>query len=353
MFETVIAAIKPLNEPAMERCQLRLDNLTKPLNSLYSFEHIVRQVAGVTGNPRPGSLHKSVIIMAADNGVADELAWPREQLTTAQRVANFCQGRAAINVFAEHVKARPVLVDIGVAADLPCIPALHHNKLAYGTRNITQGPAMTREHMRQAVQLGIAIAREEIAQGAQVIGLGEMGTGGIVPGMAVVACYHHKALADEVAGREAELARTALAVNCPDRQDPLDVLTKVGSLAIAGLVGVILGAAAGQAVVVLDGLATSAAALIAVRLAPAVKPYLLGSHFAAEPAHAAALALLELPAYFKMNMNMGEGTGAALGMALINASLHVINDMKTFGEAEVAVAQDGPGALKQSHSVRD
>ena len=351
MFEDIITAIKPLNEPAMERCQLRLDNLTKPLNSLYSFEHIVRQVAGVTGNPRPGRLNKSMIIMAADNGVADEMARSQE-LTTAQRVERFCQGRAASNVFAEHVKARPVLVDIGVAADLPPSSAMHHKKVAYGTRNIARGPAMTSEQMQQAIALGIDIAREKIAQGSQVIGLGEMGAAGIVPGMAVVACYH-KALTGEVAGREAELVRTALAVNCPDRQNPLDVLTKVGSLSIAGLAGVILGAAAGQAVVVLDGLATSAAALVAVKLAPAVKPYLLGSHFAAEPAHAAALALLELPAYFTMNMNMGEGTGAALGMALVNASLHVINDMKTFGEAEVAVAQDGPGALKQSHSVRE
>ena len=352
MFEAIIAAIRPLNEPVMERCQLRLDNLTKPLNSLYSFEHIVRQVAGVTGNPRPGRLNKSVIIMAADNGVAVELAWSQEQLTTAQRVERFCQGRAAINVFAEHVKAKPVLVDIGVAADLPPFSAMHHKKVAYGTQNMTQGPAMTSEQMRQAVQLGMDFARQEIGQGSQVFGLGEMGTGGIIPAMAVVACYH-KALAEEVTGREAELVRSALTVNGPDRQDPLAVLTTVGSLAIAGLVGVILGAAAGQAVVVLDGLATSAAALIAVKLAPAVKPYLLGSHFAAEPAHKTALALLDLPAYLQLNMNMGEGTGAALGMSLINASLHVINDMKTFGEAEVAVAQDGPGALKQSHAVRD
>ncbi|WP_371372953.1 nicotinate-nucleotide--dimethylbenzimidazole phosphoribosyltransferase [Sporomusa aerivorans] len=352
MLKDIIAAIKPLDEPAMERCQVRLDNLTKPLNSLYSFEHIVRQLAGITGNSRPRSLNKSIVIMAADNGVAADLAWNKAQVTTQQRIAGFCQGSAAINVFAEHVKAKPVLVDIGVAVDLPPLPAVRHEKLAYGTGNITKGPAMTSEQVLQAVQTGIEVAREEIAQGVQVIGLGEMGTAGLLPAVAVTACYNASVLA-ELSGYEAELVSTALAVNSTSPEEPLAVLRKVGSLTMAGLVGVILGAAAGRAAIVLDGLATSAAALIAVKLAPQVKDYLLGSHFAAEPAHRAALELLELPAYLKLDMNLGEGTGAAMGMSLVNASLHVINDMKTFGEAEVAVAQDGPGALKQSHSVRD
>ncbi|SMC51945.1 nicotinate-nucleotide--dimethylbenzimidazole phosphoribosyltransferase [Sporomusa malonica] len=351
MFKETIAAIKPLDTEAMERCQLRVDNLTKPLNSLYSFEHIACQLAGVTGNPRPGSLEKAIIIMAADNGVAAETSY-EQQVTTAQRVIGFCQGSAAINVFAEHVHARPVLVDIGVASDLPVLSAIRHEKLAYGTNNSSQGPAMTREQAVQAIEVGTRLAREEVAKGVQIIGLGEIGMAGIIPALAVTACYSEQPLAG-LSQQEAALIKKILEVNSPDKTHPLDVLTKVGSLAIAGLVGVILGAAAGRAAVVLDGLATSAAALIAINLAPGVKDYLIGSHFAAEPAHQAALNIIGIPAYLKLEINLGEGTGAALGMSLINAALHMLNDMKTFGEAEVAVAQDGPGALKQSKDVRD
>ena len=131
------------------------------------------------------------------------------------------------------------------------------------------------------------------------------------------------------------------------------MLAKVGGLEIAGLAGVILGAAAGRTAVVLDSLVTSAAALIAFKLSPEIKEYLIGSHYSTEPAHRAALELMEIPAYLHLDINLGQGTGACLGMSLIKASLHVLNDMKTFGEAEVAVAQDGPGALKQDKSVRD
>lgn len=352
MLKDIITAIKPLDMPAMERCQLRMDNLTKPLNSLHSFEHIARQLAGITTSPRPGNLAKSIIIMAADNGVAAEIAKDYGEVTTAQRIYGFCQGRAVSTVFAAHAQAKPVLVDIGVASDLPQFSEVRHEKLAYGTENIVQGPAMTEELVIKAIRLGIQIASEEIARGVQVIGLGDMGMAGAIPGLAVAACYSEKPLAN-ITGRERTLVRWAWEVNYPDKNDPLDVLTKVGSLAMAGLVGVILGAAVGRAAVVLDGLVTSAAALIAVKLAPVVKEYLIGSHFAAEPGHEEILALLELPAYLKLDMNLGEGTGAAIGMSLINASLHMLNDMKTFGEAEVAVAQDGPGALKQSKDVRD
>lgn len=350
MLEELIAAIKPLDKVAMERCQLRVDNLTKPLHSLYSFEHIACKLAGITGNSRPRSLEKSIIIMAADNGIADAIE--QQLLPTAARLQVFGQGKAPIQVFAAHVQAKLIVVDIGVAAELPLSPVVCQEKITYGSQNSMEGPAMTREQALQAIEVGIRMARTEIARGCQVIGLGEMGQAGLVAGMAVVACYHDGPLPG-LTGQESELVNTAVAVNRPNATDALDILTKVGGLAIAGLVGIILGAAAGRAAVVLDGLATSAAALLAVNLAPGVKPYLLGSHFAAEPAHEKALALLDVSAYIQLKMNLGEGTGAALGMSVINATLHMLNDMKTFGEAEVAVAQDGPGALRQSKDVRD
>lgn len=351
MFEQVISLIQPLNEAAMEKCQLRLDNLSKPLGSLHCFEQLARQIAGITGNPRPRNLRKSIILMASDQGVAAAAGQVDLPETTAQRIASFFQGSAAINVFAEHVSADVVLVDIGVAVDLPPLTAMRYEKVAYGTKDITQQAAMTEQQVVQAITVGINIAREAAANGSRLLGLGDLSMDSSLPSIAVIACYSSKSL-DELTERSPIIA-AALTVNCPDKNDPFDVLRKVGGLDLAGLVGVILGAAACGAAVVLDGLITSAAALVAVHIAPQVKDYLIGSHFSVEPAHKEALALLNLPAYLQLDMNLGEGTGAALGMSLITAALHVLNDMKTFGEAKVAVAQDGPGALKQSQNIKD
>ena len=210
---------------------------------------------------------------------------------------------------------------------------------------------MTRQEALRAIDVGIKAAREEVDRGIRILGLGEMSADSSIPSEAVIACYSNKSL-QELTNRS-EIIAAALAVNCPDRSDPIDILRKVGGFDIAGLVGVILGAAASGAAVVLDGMITSAAALIAVQIAPTVKEYLIGSHFSVEPAHQEALALLDIPAYLQLDMNIGDGTGAALGMSIITAALHVLNDMKTFGEAEVAVAQDGPGALRQNKNVKD
>ncbi len=354
MLNNIILKIKSLDAAAMEKCQIRLDNLTKPLGSLHYFEYLVRQIAGITGNPRPGKVKKSIILMAADNGVAGEKLADYSGYTTASQVKSLCRGGAAGNVCARYVDAGLVVVDIGVAADLTQEPQIIQEKVAYGTRNIAKAAAMTREQAIRAIEAGVRAAAAETAQGANVLGLGEVSVAGAIPATAIVACYTKQSIPelinDEAAAR---VIATALAVNCPAVDDPLDVLHKVGSLEIAGLVGVILGAAANGAMVILDGSVSSAAALLAIKLAPQVKDYLVGSHYSVEPAHRTALEIIGVPAYLHLGMYLGQGTGAAMGMSLLNASLHVINDMKTFGEAEVAVAQDGPGALRQSKDVRD
>lgn len=346
----------------MEKCQVRLDNLTKPLNSLHSFEHIARQMAGITGQHQPQMLEKSMIVMAGDHGVMEEGISAYPKAVTAQMLINSCQGGAAINVFAEHAGARLVLVDLGVDADLPAHPNLYNEKIAYGTKNIMHEPAMTKEQGMAAIAAGIRIAQEEIKRGHRIIGLGAIGIGSTLPSAGIIACYSSQKVEDliglgtgitpELLKKRIDVLKTALAVNQPNITQPLDVVCKVGGFEIAGLIGVILGAASGGAAVVLDGLATSAAALLAVKMIPEVKNYLIASHFAVEPAHKAALDLMNIPGYLHLDMHLGEGTGAVLGMSLIKASLHVINDMKTFGEAEVAVAQDGPGALKQDKNVK-
>jgi len=360
-MEQLIAAIKPLDSEAMDQCQLRIDNLTKPLGSLYGLEQLARKLAGITRQARPNQLKKSIILMAADHGVTAEgiSAYPQE--VTPQMVLNFCRGGAAINVFARHVSAELVLVDIGVAAELPDLPGLRREKIAPGTANMATGAAMTREQTLAAIKIGIKIVREELAKGAKIIGLGEMGIGNTTPSTAIIGCYTDKP-PSELAGpgtgisqaalaHKVRIIQQAIAVNRPDPDDPLDVLAKVGGLEIAGLVGVVLGAAAGGAAVVVDGVITSAAALLAVKMAPQARDYLVGSHLSCEPAHNIALQIIGVPAYLQLDMRLGEGTGAALGMSLIDASLHVLNDMKTFGEAQVATAQDGPGALRQRADI--
>ncbi|MHC1717797.1 MAG: nicotinate-nucleotide--dimethylbenzimidazole phosphoribosyltransferase [Acidaminococcaceae bacterium] len=285
MFKDIISRIKPLDIESMDKCQLRLDNLTKPLNSLLYFEHIARQMAGITHNPRPRTLKKSIIILTG--------AGAKPSIVT--------------NVFAEHVGAQIVTADIATIAKAQT----------------------AQQEILSAIEWGINSAGAEIAKGTQVIGLGQLDSGSAADSKEILAC-----VSDEQA-------------------EPLEVLAKVGSKTIAALVGLILGAAAGGAAVVLDGLSTTVAAMLAVKIAPGVKDYLIGSHYATVPEHKVALDTIGIPAYLYMDMNSDDGTGAAMGMSLIKASLHVLNDMKTFGEAEVAVAQDGPGALKQTKEVKD
>lgn len=358
----IIPLIKPLDVVAMEKCQVRLDNLTKPLNSLHSFEHLAKQMAGITGNSKPNHLQKSMIVMAADHGILAEGVSVYPQSMTAKMVADCCQGVAGVNVFAQHVSANLVVVDIGVAADLTAYPQLQHRKIAYGTKNITQYAAMTREQALNAIHIGIKVAQAEVKTGSSVLGIGAIGIGSTIPSAGVIACYSQKkpeellGVSNDVGAellqkRVAGLER-ALGQHKPNMTDAIDVVCKLGGLEIAGLVGVILGAAASGAAVVLDGLVTSAAAVLAVQLAPQVKDYLVASHFAVEPAHKVALDFIRIPSYLHLGMHAGEGIGAALGISLIDASMHVLNDMKTFGEAEVAVAQDGPGSLKQSKDIR-
>jgi nicotinate-nucleotide--dimethylbenzimidazole phosphoribosyltransferase len=361
LFLGIIDTIRPLDAEAMAECQLRLDNLTKPLGSLHGLEQLACKIAGITGNPRPTNLMKSIILMAADHGVADEgvSAYPRE--VTQQMIYNFLQGGAAINILARHIGADLVLVDVGVAAELPCLPGLRNEKVAFGTQNMAKGPAMTREQAIKAIEAGIRVARDELARGVAVLGLGDMGIGNTTPSTAIIAVYagapvdqlvgRGTGISDAVLEHKIRVIEQALAINDIQVQDPLDVLAKVGGLEIAGLVGVILAGAAGRGAVVIDGVIAAAAALIAVKITPAVRDYLIGSHVSVEPAHQIALKIIEVPAYLHLQMRLGEGTGAALGMTLIDGSLHVLNDMKTFGEAQVAIAQDGPGAHKQRSDI--
>jgi nicotinate-nucleotide--dimethylbenzimidazole phosphoribosyltransferase len=264
-------------------------------------------------------------------------------------VLNFLNGSAAINVLARHVGARVVVVDMGVASPIAAHPGLLDRKLAPGTRDFTVEPAMTREQARLAVETGIAVAQDAIAGGADLIATGDMGIGNTTASSAIVAAITGQPVAD-VTGRgtgvdDAGLTRKvavierALALHRPDPADGLDVLAKVGGFEIGGLAGVMIGAAARRAPVVIDGFISGAAALIACALAPAAQPYLIAGHRSVERGHAAVFAQLDLEPLLDLGMRLGEGTGAVLAQSLCIAACKTLDEMATFGEAGVAEKQ--------------
>ena len=345
----VLAQIRPIDREVMAKTQKRLDSLTKPPGSLGVLEEIACQIAGITGQVCPPIPPKTCILMAGDHGVVAEgvSAFPQE--VTPQMIANFARGGAAMNVITRHVGSELVLVDVGVAADLPDMPGLLKRKVAYGTANMAVGPAMTRKEALTALKVGIDVVGESIARGTGIVGLGEMGIGNTTPSSAIIAAYTGKVA--EVVGRGTGMSaqgldikiraiKKALAVNRPDTSDPLDVLCKLGGLEIAGLVGVILGAAAKRVPVITDGFISTAAVIIATQLCPIVKEYLIASHLSEEPGHGTMLKFIGLKPMLFMNMRLGEGTGAALAMGLIDAALKILLGMATFAEAAVDGALD-------------
>jgi nicotinate-nucleotide--dimethylbenzimidazole phosphoribosyltransferase len=330
----------------MRAARARQDQLTKPQGALGRLEALATQLAGITAHARPRFKQPTIITMAGDHGVAGQgvSAYPAE--VTPQMVLNFLRGGAAINVLARHVGARVVVVDIGVAVDIPAHPDLVNAKIACGTRDFSIGPAMTREEARRAIEAGIAIAAREIERGADILGTGDMGIGNTTPSSAIVAAITGRAV-KEVTGRgtgvdDAGLARkiatieTALAINKPNPNDALDVLGDVGGFEIGGLAGVMIGAASRRVPVVIDGFISGAAALIAYGLAPAVQPYLIAAHRSVEIGHRAMLEHLRLEPLLDLDLRLGEGTGAALGISLCIAAAKILDEMATFADAGVS-----------------
>ncbi|HEX5414330.1 MAG TPA: nicotinate-nucleotide--dimethylbenzimidazole phosphoribosyltransferase [Chloroflexota bacterium] len=342
----VARQIGPLDAAARQAARERQEQLTKPPGSLGRLEELAVTLAGITGQERPRFPRKVVILLAADHGVAAAGVSAYPQAVTAQMVQNFLREGAAINVLARHAGARVVVADLGVAADLPDHPRLLSRKVGYGTRNMVDGPAMTTDEALAAILVGIDIVDDEIRQGMDLVALGEMGIGNTTAASAITATITGRSVG-EVTGRgtgidDAAWARKvaaieqALAVNRPDPADPLDVLAKVGGYEIAGLVGVILGAAARRRPIIVDGFITTSAALIATKFCPPVRHYLIAAHQSVEIGHGIALDRLGLLPLLNLSLRLGEGTGAALAMHLVDDAVAVHDEMATFAEAGVS-----------------
>jgi nicotinate-nucleotide--dimethylbenzimidazole phosphoribosyltransferase len=345
-LEHLIDRIGDLDTSAMTAARGRQDTLTKPQGSLGRLESLSVQLAGIMGRPLPELRHKVIVTMAGDHGVVAEGVSAYPQVVTAQMVHNFLRGGAAINVLARHVGARVVVVDMGVAARLDPHPNLSDKKAAPGTANIACGPAMNHEHAVRAVTAGMEVVESELVRGLDILGTGDMGIGNTTPSAAIAAVLTGRPPADLV-GRgtgldDAGLARKtaaveqAIATNRPDPGDALDVLAKVGGFEIGGLAGAMLAAAAHRRPVVVDGFITSAAAMIAVGVAPRVRPYLIASHRSTELGHRIMLDWLGLEPLLDLDLRLGEGTGAALGISLAEAACRILAEMATFEEAGVS-----------------
>jgi len=341
------ASIEALDEEAMEQARARQQVLTKPAGSLGRLEELAVQIAGITKQAIPVIERKVVIVMAGDHGVTAEGVSAYPSAVTTQMVLNFLRGGAAINALARQEGARVVVVDVGIAADLHS-PDLVERKVAYGTANMATGPAMTRAQMLEAIHTGIAIFEEQ--QGIELVATGEMGIGNTTASSAITAALLQLPVAqvtgrgtgldDEQLAHKVRVIERALAVNTPDARDPLDVLMKVGGLEIAGLVGVILAAAARRVPVVIDGFIAGAAALVAVELNAAVASYLIAGHTSVEQGHALILMRLGLRPLLNLDLRLGEGTGAVLAMGIIEGALHTHREMLTFAEAGVSTRTD-------------
>jgi len=346
----MIKEIGALDEDVMNEARARQDSLTKPRGSLGHLEELSIRLAGIQGKPIPEIRQKAIITMAGDHGVVAEgvSAYPQE--VTAQMVYNFLRGGAAINVLSRHIGARVTVVDMGVATKLEPHPNLISKKISTGTRNMAKGPAMTRNEAQQAIESGIQIVHAEIEKGLDIVGTGDMGIGNTTASSAICTAFTGRAVA-EVTGRgtgiddkqiayKMEVIEKALSINQPDPRDPVDVLHKVGGFEIGGLVGVMLGAAANRIPVVIDGFISGAAALIAVGLCPLLKDFLIAAHVSAEAGHKALLDYLGLKPLLNLNMRLGEGTGAVLGIFLTEAAIKVLTEMATFTEAGVSEREE-------------
>lgn len=345
-LEDLRARIAPIDRSIVQRTQHKLDLKTKPRRSLGRLEDLACQYAAITGTDTPSLPKKAMVVMGADHGVARRgvSAYPQE--VTGQMLLNFAAGGAAINVLARHADAQVLVVDMGVATPVSA-PNVIAARVGAGTNDFTAGPAMTREQAERALQTGVELAERLHREGVTVIGLGEMGIGNTTSASALTAVLTQSAV-EEVTGfgtgideatraRKIQLIRDALTRHAQlgRQSSALDVLAALGGFEIAGLAGVVLGAAAHHMAVVLDGFIASVGALVAVRLVPAAREYLLPSHRSVEAGHGLVLRALEVLPVLELDMRLGEGTGAALSMTLLDASLRILAEMATFEAASV------------------
>ena len=336
-----LPVVQPLDNIAMDKARQRQAELAKPPGSLGRLEDLSVQLAGITGSVHNKMERKHLLVFAADNGVVEEGVASAPQSVTLMQTINLTRHKTGASTLCRHFGCGITVCDVGVNADIR-EKAVLNRKIAYGTANIVKGPAMTRQQAIQAVQTGMDLA---MATEADVLGVGEMGIGNTTTSSAVLSVLL-EAPVEDVTGRgggitndsfrkKKEVIRTAIEINQPDKNDVLDVLSKVGGFDIAAMCGAFIGAAASRRPVVIDGFISAVAALCACRMCPEVRGYLIPSHASYEIGYKLAMDAMELQPMFLLGMRLGEGSGCPLAFEILSAACAVINDMATFDQAGI------------------
>ncbi len=345
-ISSICSRIVPLDESWITAACERQLTLTKPPLSLGRLEEIANRLAAIQQTATPRAARKRIYVVAGDHGVTAEgvSAYPRE--VTAQMVDNFLRGGAAINVLARHGDIDVKVVDAGVDADLSGRGDLIIVKVLRGTANFARGPAMSCEEAERSIIAGIGLARLARDEGFSLLGIGDMGIGNTTAASAITAALTGQDPAiltdrgtgvdDDSLARKIEVIGRALAINQPDRCDAIDILAKVGGTEIGVMMGIVIGAAAERLAIVADGFISTAAAALAVKLCPNVRSYLFVAHRSVERGHKALIDFIGRQPLLDLSMKLGEGTGAALAMHIIDASVKLLNEMATFAEACVS-----------------
>ncbi|WP_102692148.1 nicotinate-nucleotide--dimethylbenzimidazole phosphoribosyltransferase [Rummeliibacillus pycnus] len=347
LLQQTIEKITNLDQDMMTKARQRVDSLIKPPKSLGKLESIAVQLSGITGEMFSSIDKKAIIVMAADHGVYEEGVTSNPQIVTFAQTLNIAKGITGVGTIAKVSGAKIVTVDIGVKEEIPGDAGVIIRKIKKGTDNMAKGPAMTREEAIKALEVGIEIATAEIQNGVNLLGTGEMGISNTTPSTAILSVLAN-CDPKEITGRGAGLGqgglahkidviRNAIAINQPNPTDGIDILAKVGGLEIGGMAGVMLAAAANHVPVVVDGLISSVSALIAASIEPKVKDYLITSHATEEPGGIIASELLGKEPMLKMDMCLGEGSGAALAFPIIEAACSMMINMPTFEEVGMEI----------------
>jgi nicotinate-nucleotide--dimethylbenzimidazole phosphoribosyltransferase len=346
LIDETCRQVEPVDESWLAAARTRQLTLTKPVGSLGRLEEIANRLAAIQQTVTPRVTRKRIYVVAADHGVTIEgvSAYPRE--VTAQMVDNFLRGGAAINVLARNSGIEVKIVDAGVDADLSDRDGLIHRKVVRGTANFVCGPAMTRAEAERCVAAGIELAGEAARGEVALLSIGDMGIGNTTAASAITAALTGRdpesvtgrgtGIDDEGLARKIGTIRQALEVNSPNPGDALDVLAKVGGVEIGVMMGIVLGAAAKRLPVIADGFISSAAAALAFRLCPRVRDYLFAAHCSTEQGHPVLVDYIGEPPLLDFSMRLGEGTGAALAMHILDAAAKLLSEMATFTEAGVS-----------------
>jgi nicotinate-nucleotide--dimethylbenzimidazole phosphoribosyltransferase len=352
LLHSAVQAIRPPDIRAHEAALQRLADQARPQGSLGILEPLAAQLAGIAGVIDVRFRRKMIVTCAGDHGVVAEGVSLFPQEVTPQMVYNFVQGGASVSVLAAHSGAEVRVADLGVNHDFPPDLPIFHKKIGKGTANFALAPAMSREDAVRSVEAGIEIVNQLAdEEGLDLLGAGDMGIGNTTPSSAIIAAFsglparsvtgRGTGIDDAMLANKIRVIEQALALHRPDPADALDVLAKVGGFEIGGLAGLVIGAAARSIPVLCDGLISTAGALIACELAPAAKAYLFASHNSVEIGHRCMLERMGLTPLLNLDFRLGEGTGAAVAMHLLDAATRVLADIKTFAEVGIRNAQAG------------